>query len=833
MINAENLNGLYNGVIENKELTTQELYSYGFTSKDLSDLINQGKLERIKRGVYKFISFEDLYQFGNDLNKEKNYENSFKCFTKCYEMNSTHQDTALQLFLSYIIKKDYENAFKILEDLEKSTKPSDIADFNLYLYLLNIITEVPDKYKDYAKYIRYEDIKLNDNVKDDKVVEHNKIRNSLLKGKIFFAMSKLKELISNNGINPKILIIKHLIGQVIGLENSCKRTILEALNNKDYDKIISVLENKQKRQVLNKYDVYVLELAKTFLDIKNNGYIPPRIVSVADDFFKAVDEKSYERALHLYKEYAQKCNLDLQESSFYLLLEDICTLIRKIKFPEEEIIENVDNEVVTIQLKESKEEKNTSIKFSDIVTFLMKGDLENSFRFLRQYLCSINRLDYEFLIVNLIKLSLIENDFAFTKPMLALTYISKDNYEFDISTYIQEFYIKLSQNKFEEVRIYLDIISKANILGQAFILTDSLLKVLENSEKLANYKRDNKILDSAEDAYVNSQQYVEPVIELPNKPEENSEKVETIIEKPKTLAFNTISKSPKITSLETVIDDDRSLIKSKYDLLVSNGMILLKPMSDERINNLLKIIKEYDDIDAFIINDQNSNQLVLRYKCLNHEFIDYKQYRIKGKDAYLKKNYLECIKIYSELLQCGKPQPSVYAYIGLSYMKLFDVDKAIDYLKVATFLSKKENGIYDFTDLISSLTGSVDKEDKKTYIRMDDKDFVDSNDNFGLGDITYVTEYIYNSGLDVETACKQLQLNKEEIIILMLVYARDFYKQGEFEKGNQFLKYVEKVKNKSSHINKIFSEVRTNKKFYRNRVSESDTSLALTLHPKK
>ena len=50
----------------------------------------------------------------------------------------------------------------------------------------------------------------------------------------------------------------------------------------------------------------------------------------------------------------------------------------------------------------------------------------------------------------------------------------------------------------------------------------------------------------------------------------------------------------------------------------------------------------------------------------------------------------------------------------------------------------------------------------------------------------------------------------------MLVYARDFYKQKEYEKGDQFLKYVEKVKNKSPHIYKIFREVRTNKKFYKN-----------------
>ena len=43
MINQENLNKLYEGVIDNKELTTRELATYGFNSKDLAALIKQTK----------------------------------------------------------------------------------------------------------------------------------------------------------------------------------------------------------------------------------------------------------------------------------------------------------------------------------------------------------------------------------------------------------------------------------------------------------------------------------------------------------------------------------------------------------------------------------------------------------------------------------------------------------------------------------------------------------------------------------------------------------------------------------------------------------------------
>ena len=44
MINEENLNKLYEGIINGNELTTKELNSYGFNSKDLKELIEQGYL---------------------------------------------------------------------------------------------------------------------------------------------------------------------------------------------------------------------------------------------------------------------------------------------------------------------------------------------------------------------------------------------------------------------------------------------------------------------------------------------------------------------------------------------------------------------------------------------------------------------------------------------------------------------------------------------------------------------------------------------------------------------------------------------------------------------
>lgn len=53
------------------------------------------------------------------------------------------------------------------------------------------------------------------------------------------------------------------------------------------------------------------------------------------------------------------------------------------------------------------------------------------------------------------------------------------------------------------------------------------------------------------------------------------------------------------------------------------------------------------------------------------------------------------------------------------------------------------------------------------------------------------------------------------------------------KKGDQFLKSVEKSKNKTKFTSKLFEEVRHNKRFYINRATEDSQQLVLTLQPKK
>ena len=166
-------------------------------------------------------------------------------------------------------------------------------------------------------------------------------------------------------------------------------------------------------------------------------------------------------------------------------------------------------------------------------------------------------------------------------------------------------------------------------------------------------------------------------------------------------------------------------------------------------------------------------------------------------------------------------------------MKKFDKDTAIDYLTIATALAKEEQSDFDFTELIASLRGLIDPEDKKPRVKMTTNDFGNDTENYyGIENIYELTELIV-SGMNIDEACTTLGLNDEQKAIATLILARESYIQENYAMGDQYLKKVERTKNKTKFVSSLFEEVRRNKRFYRNRVEEGQKRLILTPKSKK
>ena len=262
MINDETVERMYEGLIEGKELTTKELNSYGFNSRDLANLIDYDVLTRVKRGFYNFKGVDYLYDYGKDLIENKDFDKGIACFKKCYELDKTHIESCFQLFLNKIKEHDYNAAFEYFECFYNEKNKKYYADCDLYLYLLNIITNIPENYKKYARYIKFDNIRVNvDNKSYDTVQKQNQIRSAILNKKFLFALDKQNDIIKQNKeINVQDKILKTLLYQAYQVQNKRKMEIISLINNEKYDELTNYLEDLDIKQGLNISDEYTLKL---------------------------------------------------------------------------------------------------------------------------------------------------------------------------------------------------------------------------------------------------------------------------------------------------------------------------------------------------------------------------------------------------------------------------------------------------------------------------------------------------------------------------------------------------------------------------------------------
>lgn len=270
-----------------------------------------------------------------------------------------------------------------------------------------------------------------------------------------------------------------------------------------------------------------------------------------------------------------------------------------------------------------------------------------------------------------------------------------------------------------------------------------------------------------------------------------------------------------ISKLETN-NDLKKYIISKKDILIKRGIIILEPMTKTERKKLYEVIDNIPDIVQFSIGDGTKKRIVLRYKPQTSERLDLKKITLLGIEAYKNGNYEECISQYRKLLEIGNPPAHIYSRLGLSYLKIGKKITAIDYLEIATDLSRKGDKKFDFSDLILHLKNQISSLDKKTYVKMLTDDFNDTNNNYGIDNIDNI-KLLLNSGCRFDDVCLKFNLTEEQKSILLLILARDSYSACFYELGDKYMKIVEKMKNKTSAVKELFLEIRKNRLFYKNR----------------
>ena len=253
----------------------------------------------------------ELYNYGQRL-LEENYDDAILCFERCLQLEPMHIDSLLQLFIDSIKKEDYDRSFELYEAIDKC----NISDANYYLYLLNIITKVPQKYKIYVKGLMYKDVEIpNSDNKDENIEKQNYVRKLAFQKKFNAALSflcnNIEEKTLFNTVNSMLLLkARNLETQNIDKE-------LDLVKNKQYDRLINYILDEQSICKLNKLEEYLLKLARQYIFISDSLKVPKAKIYPTCNIFEAIDMNNFFTALRLCTEFNKEHNIIDDESTMY------------------------------------------------------------------------------------------------------------------------------------------------------------------------------------------------------------------------------------------------------------------------------------------------------------------------------------------------------------------------------------------------------------------------------------------------------------------------------------------------------------------------------------
>lgn len=544
MTKEEKLKNLYEGVLENKELTTALLKSYGFSSNDLTKLVRDGVLIRQTRGLYEFKDAEAIYQYRLEVIPVK----MGQCIDKCYEIDSKHVGANLKLFSRNIKKGKFEVAISHLDNLYFVSDDKDKKDYNLFLLLLDMMGELPSNLKDIVRNLTLEDVLVDEASFKEQGGLDNEVRKKIFQ-KQFLGVAESLEQREDSLTIAVLRTILQNINRWVNVQFNIRK-VNQLIKDNRFKELLDYYNSRGCRNFVEENLVILLNDIKELLE---NVKVP----KVRDEgnftlnLYRAIDYGFYNRALDFSIEFCEKNRKIKENNSLYLLLVKINSLIEVVqsinaknyerllsflKYSQDEVLfkeylvlisqaiidikqgheaqieehdgtlegairandfefaldclnksddfwgKNILKRVIGDYLdrKNSYKEESSLTGVNLIFHLLTEGKLEAAYQSVHEYLLALNLDKYEFLIVDLINLSLAMDSLGFMDAISTLIAISKGNFVPQYGSYVDWFYEAIHEGNVEEAKIYFDIISGFKNLGEMQVNMDNMRKALAN-----------------------------------------------------------------------------------------------------------------------------------------------------------------------------------------------------------------------------------------------------------------------------------------------------------------------------------------------------------------
>ncbi len=447
MLTEEKIRFVREKLKEREEVATKELLQGGIDNNDIIRLKKLGIIESSKWGHYKLVDVSKYYDEAIKAVESKEYGKAVEFFEKSINVSFNVMESNYYLFLISVLNNNLDDAFKYFEVLYN--KQNDIiskGDLNFYLYMISYYNSVPSEY---CKIVR--NMKIEDTLDSKKkYMISREVKNQFFNKRF---INSRKSIVLSEGFQSRV--IYHIISKVIDALNTEKRQLIDLIKEKKYEEVYEYYLDIESYRDLADYETICLDIVEEIVQIFKLGGVLPKSNKVMTNILSvAIGNKDYKRALEINVQFNKSKGINNSTNQINLLLVAINDIIDNIDEVREEIKTNGNEEVETQGLEETQD-------YSKLVEYLMSGRIEDFITELKNYLTSLNKQEYMFLIMNLVKIDSMLEDNMYSRTMMKLSLIVSGKFSFEISEYVMCFYEYLAMKRFEVASIYLDIIESA------------------------------------------------------------------------------------------------------------------------------------------------------------------------------------------------------------------------------------------------------------------------------------------------------------------------------------------------------------------------------------
>lgn len=406
-----------------------------------------------------------------------------------------------------------------------------------------------------------------------------------------------------------------------------------------------------------------------------------------------------------------------------------------------------------------------------IKNYLDNGLFVEATVIIKEWLRNNNKLFYGKLLSNLIKIHILDNDTSFNNIYAILDIIKNSHYKIDINYYENKFREALSSNQIDKAILYHKIINKYD-----------RMKGKKLYHFIAKTKISNKIILDFEQSLNETN-----VIRM--------EKEQT-----------------------TLFDEKDNYLQEKINALnKDNPLVITKPMIDREIDFIKQKLNQLGFSDYLTVGITGQKMIALIYR--NPRALGIRVYLDIINESFKNKDYDRCIKYGKELItRSNNLKAQSFYSVGMAYLMKNDINNARNYLLVSQKLNEIEKNNHDLSDFIYQI--EENNLVKKRSVKMEEEEF--KTNNFEIKNFSLILYNLIKNNYDFDIIKRTFKLNDNDLLILKLMTAREFYSQGYYNMGDRLIKEVEKSKNKSDEVKKLLFEIPKNKKFYINRKEEFD-----------